>query len=66
MVLKAELQMLGVEPGVSYMPSTCSSTSYTPSLKITQNRERIKTFLINKDLEVGYEDENFFFLVFLL
>lgn len=26
----------------------------------------IKTFSINKDLKVGYEDENFFFLVFLL
>lgn len=29
-VLKAELQMLGVEPGVSYMPGTCSSTELFP------------------------------------
>lgn len=40
--------------------------SYIPSLEINQNREMIKTFSINKDLKVGYEDENFFFLVFLL
>lgn len=36
-VLKAELQMLGVERGVSYMPGTSSSTELHP---LAQNKSK--------------------------
>lgn len=38
-VLKAELQMLGVEPGVSYMPGTSSSTELHP---LTRNKSKYR------------------------